>query len=115
MGIVQKGRFTTDDLLTKDKKNGGLAYHFLTNIWDLRKTSIRALSHSALRNSGFSAVLSEQFDILFPERGNGRVCRVDAGPLSAREIKGHFERVKINVSYQFQPLKKCDTFQPDTF
>lgn len=57
-------------LINKEKKIGGLAYHFLTNIWNLRKTSIRALSHSALRNSGFSGVLSEQFDI-FSGAGTG--------------------------------------------
>lgn len=75
MGTVQKGRFTTDDLLTKQKKwRAGIS--FLTNIWNLRKTSIRDLSHSALRNSGFSGVLSEQFDILFLEREReGVPCR----------------------------------------
>lgn len=40
---------------------------------------------------------------------------MDAGLHLAREIKGHFEKAKINVCYQFWAFRESDTFQRDTF
>lgn len=59
-----------------------LTYCFLTDIGNLRRTSIRALSHSALRNSSVLIALSDHFDILFLEQ-----CRVDASPASSLPAK----------------------------
>lgn len=83
-----------------------LAYHFVLDIWNLRATSIWALRWTVR----FLRVLSKAFDILFQEPGTGGCAGVDTSLHLASEIKGHFEKVKINVSYQFQPLKKKVTY-----
>lgn len=80
-----------------------------------------SLDAAPLSNGGF---LRQSSDILFQEyRGGGggvggsrrgRVA-VDAGRHLAAEIKGHFEKAKINVCYQFGLLEKSVTFQQDTF
>lgn len=40
----------------------------------------------------------------------GGCAGVDTSLRLVSEIKGHFEKVKINVSYQFQPLKNVTHF-----
>lgn len=93
-----------------------LTYCFLTDIWNFRRTSIRALSHSALRNSNVLIALSDHFDILFQEQ-----CRVDASPTSSlpAKLKVILREWKLMWAINFLPLtggkKKSDTFQPDTF
>lgn len=52
--------------------------------------------------------------MLFQEQKQESIAGGDTSLRLASKIKGHFVKVKINVSYQFQPFKKYDIFQLDT-
>lgn len=59
--------------------------------------------------------LSPRFDTLFKEQEQGGRASVDTSSNLAGEIKSHFEKVEINVSYQFKPFKNVTYFRLTCF
>lgn len=68
-----------------------------------------------LSNGGF--LRQRRLTHCFRRTGGSRRGRVavDAGLHLAREIKGHFEKAKINVCYQFGLLEKVTHFSGTRF